>query len=505
MSSTTENPNAKYAVFLQNASERAMSLFSYMDKHASPVVFLVSETEREAKAESGAEQVSQSLKEFDFDIIAPKDFWISKDDFADFGKTFQKISSDKPSRRISDMPSSYTSLDSPFANMREAILRTVVASPKKPQNLKFFTSEASVSTGRNIFVVLGVDEDVLSGYPSLDAQSDAGDFLSTSFIISLIDEFLEKHRIELDMPPDATETGGFHFGLDSILYQAGRNFVGDIVYRVSGKPQSLWKERLFTICTQISRTSYELGEAVGTIVLAPQNAMARSIEFSGMPRLGNVRSTRKLLELTKDGMVLHSDTEIVLGLAKLPRRMPKNAKSFFIDFLGMHKWRIRYGSKSLIDVSYGMPVPPRSTYDGGEFAAAIKKVFSFKGSRKVDRLIELIQAAMREKKGTMLVISKRAKEEARRLASQSTAVAPILLSRQLLSSLTPIDGAILLDPNGVCYSIGTILDGMATSSGDATRGARYNSAVKYVDYRKTLGEVCMAVVISEDGNVDLVA
>ena len=501
MSSTTENPNAKYAVFLQNASERAMSLFSYMDKHASPVVFLVAESERETESQGGEmRQISR-----DFDIISPKDFWLSKEDFADFGKIFQKISIDKPSRRISDMPSSYTSADSPFANMREAILRTVAASPKKPQNLKFFSSEASVSTGRNIFVVLGVDEDVLNSYPSLDSQGDGDDFLSTSFIISLIDEFLEKHRIELDMPPDATETGGFHFGLDSILYQAGRNFVGDIVYRVSGKPQSLWKERLFTICTQISRTSYELGEAVGTIALAPSGSVARSIEFSGMPRLGNVRSTRKLLELTKDGMVLHSDTEIVLGLAKLPRRMPKNAKSFFIDFLGMHKWRIRYGNKPLIDVSYGMPVPPRSTYDGGEFAAAIKKAFSFKGSRKVDRLVELIQTAMREKKGTMLVISKKAKEEAKRLASQSTPVAPILLTRQLLSSLTPIDGAIVLDPNGVCYSIGTILDGMATSSGDATRGARYNSAVKYVDYRKTLGEVCMAVVISEDGNVDLVA
>ncbi|MBO5781603.1 MAG: hypothetical protein J6R08_03970, partial [Opitutales bacterium] len=138
MSSTTENPNAKYAVFLQNASERAMSLFSYMDKHASPVVFLVAESERETESQGGeTRQISR-----DFDIISPKDFWLSKEDFADFGKIFQKISIDKPSRRISDMPSSYTSADSPFANVREAILWTVAASPNKPQNLKFFSSEA---------------------------------------------------------------------------------------------------------------------------------------------------------------------------------------------------------------------------------------------------------------------------------------------------------------------------------------------------------------------------
>ncbi|MBO7520988.1 MAG: diadenylate cyclase, partial [Opitutales bacterium] len=145
------------------------------------------------------------------------------------------------------------------------------------------------------------------------------------------------------------------------------------------------------------------------------------------------------------------------------------------------------------------------THSGSEFAAEIKRVFAFKGSRKVERLVELIEAGMGEKKGTMLVISKKAKEEAKRLAAQSTPIAPIVLTRQLLGSLTSIDGAILLDPSGVCHCIGAILDGMATANGDSTRGARYNSAVKYIDSRKALGESCMAVVISEDGNIDILS
>ncbi|MBS1485567.1 MAG: hypothetical protein HP060_02075 [Opitutales bacterium] len=45
---------------------------------------------------------------------------------------------------------------------------------------------------------------------------------------------------------------------------------------------------------------------------------------------------------------------------------------------------------------------------------------------------------------------------------------------------------------------------MVTHNGDSGRGARYNSAVKYIDYRKALGETCMAVVVSEDANVDIV-
>ena len=494
--------------FLSDAEERAASIFSYMDKSSKPSVFMVWVEPAQAPAAEGAE-AQPAETPYKISILARGGFWLESADFAEFGKVLSRLSAQtleqKQSRRVSDLPSSYTSSKSRFADVREAIFKTVNACPKKPRGAKYFVSEAAVSGGAEIFVVLGVDENFVESSPSLDIPSEP--FLSRSFVLSLIDEFLEKHRIELGMPPDATEAGGFHFGIDSILYQAGRNFVSDIAYRLSGKSQPLWSEHLFSIFTQISRTSYEMGEAAGSIILAPANAeyAARSVVFSGAPRLGNIRSTRKLLELASGSMALHSDTEKVLGLGKIPRRVPKNSNCFFVDFLGSHKWRIRHGGKTLIEVSYGMPVPPRLAYNGSEVAAVIKKVFSFKGTRRAERLVELVQAAMSERKGTMLVISKKAKEEAKRMSSQSTPIAPIVLTRQLLSSLTPIDGAILLDPSGVCHCIGTILDGMVGGNGDPTRGARYNSAVKYVDSRKALGETCMAVVVSEDGNVDLIS
>jgi hypothetical protein len=39
-----------------------------------------------------------------------------------------------------------------------------------------------------------------------------------------------------------------------------------------------------------------------------------------------------------------------------------------------------------------------------------------------------------------------------------------------------------------------------TSKGDPSRGARYNSAVRYVESCKT---PCMIIVVSEDGIIDL--
>lgn len=51
----------------------------------------------------------------------------------------------------------------------------------------------------------------------------------------------------------------------------------------------------------------------------------------------------------------------------------------------------------------------------------------------------------------------------------------------------------------VCHAIGVILDGAANAKGTPSRGARFNSALRYVHgYPGRL-----AVVVSEDGHVDL--
>jgi hypothetical protein len=45
-----------------------------------------------------------------------------------------------------------------------------------------------------------------------------------------------------------------------------------------------------------------------------------------------------------------------------------------------------------------------------------------------------------------------------------------------------------------------ILDGRASGRGDGTRGARYNSALRYIE---SSAYPCLAVVVSEDGMVDV--
>src|SRR5690606_18387049 len=123
---------------------------------------------------------------------------------------------------------------------------------------------------------------------------------------------------------------------------------------------------------------------------------------------------------------------------------------------------------------------------------------------KVKNFCSLIEKAMEQKHGTMLIISDHANEEAERLEKQSTRVKSRSIDDELMESITAIDGAVLLDTEGQCHAIGVILDGtMERGKGEPSRGARYNAAVKYLSYARQRGHKVVIVVVSEDGMVDI--
>ena len=105
----------------------------------------------------------------------------------------------------------------------------------------------------------------------------------------------------------------------------------------------------------------------------------------------------------------------------------------------------------------------------------------------------------------MIVISKHAKEEALRLESSSIKIKPIQMIKTQLKLVTGIDGALIIDTDGYCHAIGSILDGSATMSGDSSRGARYNSALRYLNLQTKDKIPCLIAVISEDRYIDILS
>ena len=151
-------------------------------------------------------------------------------------------------------------------------------------------------------------------------------------------------------------------------------------------------------------------------------------------------------------------------------------------------------------VKYGQPFLPKQSFDEQKLSDSLARIFNGISNTQIEDIIHLVKQAEQESHGTMLVITDDAEQEAQRLKTQCTVLEPCKINPKLLRQLTPIDGAILLSPDGVCYAIGVILLNYSVRL-DPGRGARYNSAIRYVETSKVPS---LAVVISEDGGVDLI-
>lgn len=218
----------------------------------------------------------------------------------------------------------------------------------------------------------------------------------------------------------------------------------------------------------------------------------------------NKREIRKLLEMTDDETALLVNNHIVVGMVK-----DKLYKSY-IKFYGNGKWRL-YKDNSYIPVISveGNSCKYHVICHENELLQAYQKVFQDSGSYSAIKLI--VDSAIKQKHGTAIIVCINAQEEAIRLSSFTRAISitpralvdsdSSIIDEKLIRSLTSIDGALIISPEGTCYAIGAILDGVADCKGSTARGARYNSILTYVQWKKS---GVLAIVISEDQSVDYI-
>jgi hypothetical protein len=253
----------------------------------------------------------------------------------------------------------------------------------------------------------------------------------------------------------------------------------------------------------ISATRYERRVGRGRIVITrPEHpALRYKIRLSTPIPLGEPQWTRKVLEMASDGIALLSDSAHVLGLGIVSDEYDPAAEDLFtIDFVDHYKWKLSHADSVLMRVEYGVPGLAHPPLHRAALAAALARVLPETEPDVEKRLWRVVETAMEQTHGTTVVVSARAAEEAARLASQCTRIEPVVLGEEMIRRVTSIDGAVLLDVDGRCHAVGAILDGRATAGGQPARGARYNSALRYV---ADAGCPTLAVVVSEDGRVDV--
>jgi hypothetical protein len=393
-------------------------------------------------------------------------------------------------------------------SIRDAILQIIESHSAKPANRSFFVSIPTSVKGYLVSAVLSVETDVLSSYHRLaSAEVSIHEYrkmpVARSLIDAAIDELLHQASEELLRPDPGLASEGRE--VEETIRSAGRRLASNTAFRTN--QHALDSDYFFyDACDKISLLRYEQAEGHGRLVLAPKNYDGIPIEigFKEYVRLEDHRRVRKLLELASTGGALHTDSEYVFGLLGENRVLETREDVFEIAFLGHHHWELRHAGQVLMSVMFGQPYVPNLIRYESKLRYDLPRLFPGIDDTSTELLLSLVEESEKERHGTLLIISAEAGAETIRLKNQATAIEPRLLSRELLAHLTGIDGAVLLDSAGQCHAIGVILDGQATPQGDPARGARYNSAVRYVQSAMDRDIPTLGVVVSEDGGVDLI-
>jgi hypothetical protein len=288
---------------------------------------------------------------------------------------------------------------------------------------------------------------------------------------------------------------------EELVRSAATNFMFAIAGAVDANYQGT---DLFERLNAISSLMYEGAHGIGSLVLSsPENPhIAYTLRFRHPVPFREHRWVRKVLEMASEDACLIADSTQIFGLGRTTGNASDEDQPVFeVHFLDHFHWELQRGPHRFLRARYGKPQLPQEPVSKSLFALGYLRIFPSCKTEDVERIWNLFIAATRQGHGCMIVVALDAKEESERLAQQGTGIEPTLLTEGLLRCVSGIDGSIIVDPEGICYSIGVILDGPARPECTPSRGSRFNSALRYV--RAATGGR-MAIVLSDDHTVDII-
>lgn len=300
-----------------------------------------------------------------------------------------------------------------------------------------------------------------------------------------------------------------------ILRSAAQNLITRISFNIPATEQikdslpMLAKQiTFFEDINAISRMSYENEQALGNIIIAQKGHPSLDVwmEFENPIWTNNQRASRKLLEISDHEVGLLVWNGEFYGLGSVQSNYSVSDEAIFnIEIRGHYTWSLNHGTHNLMVVSYEQPrlIKDEDSDYVEDFRRILQAEFD-QEALETESLLKLFRMALEQPHGTMLVVSSKAVSEAARLQTQSTVVKPVNITGTIMRRVTSIDGAVIVDPKGVCFAIGAILDGVIEEGqGDPSRGARFNAAFKYLSHCRREKIDCSIAVFSEDGMVNI--
>lgn len=388
-----------------------------------------------------------------------------------------------------------------LSRMRGEVIRDGLEASEPGGQHYFFIGEPGLVNGFAVHPVIAVPRQRWDSKPALSRREIPGDRFEivTSLQHSLMRELLRQATADLSQQDPPEDFSGRWSDRSELISRAARALVGSAC-RLSGDDFS---HEISIALDEVSAQPYEGRAGAGGFVLADPSGpnVLISMNFSKTIGLPDTRSLRKSLEMSGDGQYLLCRDGQIHGVARVSSGYdPADESVFTFDVVGRSAWELRHHDVPLVRVTNTRPSFPVPQIDESKFLEIAERVLSVAKPIALDRLWQLTQLAAGAKHGTMLVVHPDAETEALRFLPQAQLIEPIDLDDAAFRAATSIDGAVLLGPDGLCHAVGVILDGEATGKGLTSRGARYNSAVRYQDGH---GAGALIIVVSEDGMIDL--
>ncbi len=351
-----------------------------------------------------------------------------------------------------------------------------------------------------VFTVLSLSSVVAKEHYSLVRDKYDRFPISRSLTESIIATFLNACSNELKDPnrgfAQVSKTA------DEMFRDAGRQFMYTVA-SAGGNFDGL--HGFYDACNQIASLKYEGAIGLGSILIASRDHknIKLTLELDRPIKVKDFRMVRKFLEVSDNSSAIVCDSALIYGLGEVRGKYnPKDENLYVVNFTRHFTWVVLHDNNPLMEVEYRQPKLPTEKIDREKLYSDFRRVFKGISKKQLDDLWEIAMEACGQKHGTMIVISDAANSEAERLGNQSFPIKPIKLTEAMVKKVTSIDGAVLLDREANCHAIGVILDGVATEKGDPSRGARYNSAIRY--YEQFDNPKSLAIlIVSEDGMINL--
>jgi hypothetical protein len=393
-------------------------------------------------------------------------------------------------------------------NIRRDSVRKAVQDALRPYDAKAgvssFAGTPDPVAGYDVVPVLQIPNAVIARCRPLREPVTDGHLTGASSLIhAAINEVLREAHDALLRPEPGRDISTRWTSAGEIVNRAASNFMFKCCVAIGGTDYA--GHNLFERFNLISSLMYEGVEGRGRMLLTTLDSdvvdaallLEKPVPFS------EPRWARKILQMASAETALLASTESIFGLGSIKKGHDSwNAKNIFeVEFHDHYHWSLSCGEEVLLVSRYGAPSLPREKFPRPRLRDTFQRLFPEVNVANFDSFAALFDTAVEQRHGSMLVVARDAADEAARLSGQGTKIVPRKLTPELYRRLSNIDGTIIIDPHCICYAFGVILDGEANPSCTPSRGARYNSGIRYVAEKP---KQRLAVVVSDDRTVDVI-